>query len=459
MQQIVRTIAQAYNTLPRPHRVMLGSLTIVTLAVAVWRPMVYPPVNDAPVIIKDADNERNQPKTLTPPASEPLDAPSSANANSADSDDNTMLDQPTPSDDIPKDELDDNVSDGNAAHEYVVSTGDTLSSILTQYGIDMSDIAALAEQNSGLRNLKIGQQISWELGQDGDLQSLRWQVSRREVRTYTRKGDVFKEAIENMQGDWHNKVLTGRLTGSFVNSALNAGLTNGEVREVIKALQWQLDFRKLRLDDRFSVLMSREVLDGHNEQSELLGVRLRSGGKDYYAFRSEDGKFYDREGSGLSRGFMRFPTMKQFKISSNFNPRRLNPVTGRVAPHRGVDFALPVGTPVLAIGDGEVVVAKRDGAAGNYIALRHGRQYTTRYMHLSRLLVKPGQKVKRGDRIALSGNTGRSTGPHLHYEVWINQQAVNPLTAKLPRSEGLDGKERRDYLAQVREMLPQLQLD
>ncbi len=93
----------------------------------------------------------------------------------------------------------------------------------------------------------------------------------------------------------------------------------------------------------------------------------------------------------------------------NFNPRRLNPVTGRVAPHKGVDFAMPQGTPVLSVGDGEVVVAKRSGAAGYYVAVRHGRTYTTRYMHLRKLLVKPGQKVKRGDRIALSGNTGRST--------------------------------------------------
>lgn len=106
---------------------------------------------------------------------------------------------------------------------------------------------------------------------------------------------------------------------------------------------------------------------------------------------------------------------------------------------------MPQGTPVLAVGDGEVVMAKRSGAAGYYVAIRHGRTYTTRYMHLRKLLVKPGQKVKRGDRIALSGNTGRSTGPHLHYEVWINQQAVNPLTAKLPRTEGLTGKDRKDY--------------
>ncbi|PWC20648.1 murein DD-endopeptidase MepM [Brenneria roseae subsp. roseae] len=440
MQQIVRTIALAYNSLPRPHRVMLGSLTVMTLAVAVWRPFVYPPVNDAPVVVKDIALEANQLRTLTPEASEPID-------------------QPVPDDEIPQDELDDKVSEESGVHEYVVSMGDTLSSILTQYGIDIADITQLAEQNKDLRNLKIGQQISWGLGENGELQSLTWQMSRRETRIYERVGSDFKERIEMLKGEWRNTVLNGRLNGSFVNSAKNAGLTNSEISAVIKALQWQLDFRKLRKDDTFSVLMSREMLDGKSEQSELLGVRLNTGGKDYYAIRAEDGKFYDREGSGLTRGFLRFPTMKQFRISSNFNPRRLNPVTGRIAPHKGVDFAMPVGSPVLAVGDGEVVIAKRSGAAGNYVAIRHGRQYTTRYMHLNRILVKPGQKVKRGDRIGLSGNTGRSTGPHLHYEFWINQQAVNPLTAKLPRSEGLEGKERRDYLAQVKEVVPQLAFD
>lgn len=278
-------------------------------------------------------------------------------------------------------------------------------------------------------------------------------------RAKPRVDNGFKMSSELQKGDWVNSVLKGTVGASFVSSARDAGLTSTEISAVIKAMQWQMDFRKLKKGDEFSVLMSREMLDGKREQSQLLGVRLRSDGKDYYAIRAEDGKFYDRNGTGLAKGFMRFPTARQFRVSSNFNPRRLNPVTGRVAPHRGVDFAMPQGTPVLAVGDGEVVVAKRSGAAGYYVAIRHGRTYTTRYMHLRKLLVKPGQKVKRGDRIALSGNTGRSTGPHLHYEVWINQQAVNPLTAKLPRTEGLSGSDRTDYLAQVKEVVPQLRFD
>ncbi|MFP2514558.1 murein DD-endopeptidase MepM [Buttiauxella agrestis] len=440
MQQIARSVALAFDNLSRPHRVMLGSLTVLTLAVAVWRPYVYHP--EASPVIKTIELEKNEIRSLLPEASEPLDQ-------SPDAEDDT----------IPQDELDDKTAGETGVHEYVVSTGDTLSSILNQYGIDMGDIGQLAAVDKDLRNLKIGQQISWTLNDNGELQRMTWEMSRRETRTYDRSGSTFKLSSEMQQGEWVNNVLKGTVGGSFVSSAKNAGLTSAEISAVIKAMQWQMDFRKLKKGDEFSVLMSREMLDGKREQSQLVGVRLRSSGKDYYAIRAEDGKFYDRNGSGLAKGFMRFPTAKQFRISSNFNPRRLNPVTGRVAPHKGVDFAMPQGTPVLSVGDGEVVMAKRSGAAGYFVAIRHGRTYTTRYMHLKKLLVQPGQKVKRGDRIALSGNTGRSTGPHLHYEVWVNQQAVNPLTAKLPRTEGLTGSDRSDYLAQVREVTPQLRFN
>lgn len=438
MQQIARAVAIAFNNLPRPHRIMLGSLTVVTLAVTVWRPYIYHPGTESP-IVKTIELDKNELRTLLPEASEPIDQ-----------------DTPSLDDDAPKDEIDEDVPNETGTHDYVVSTGDTLSSVLNQYGIDMSEISQLAKSDKDLRNLQIGQQLSWTLTPDGQLQRLTWEVSRRETRTYDRTGDVFKASSEMQKGEWKNSVLSGEVNGSFVSSAKAAGLTSGEISAVIKSLQWQMDFRKLRKGDRFSVLMSREMLDGKSEQSQLLGVRMRSSDKDYYAIRAEDGKFYDRSGSGLARGFMRFPTVKQYRVSSNYNPRRVNPVTGRIAPHKGVDFALPLGTPVLAVGDGEVIVSKRSGAAGNYVAIRHGRQYTTRYMHLKKLLVKPGQKVKRGDRIALSGSTGRSTGPHLHYEIWINNQAVNPLTAKLPRMEGLTGKDRSDYLAQVRSVVPQL---
>lgn len=438
MQQVARSFSLEFHHLLRPHRVMLGSLTIVTLAVAILRSYIYSPVVELPA---SSILENRQLCELTPEASEPLNQ---ATYNS--------------DGDIPKNELNERVEDEDGVHEYIIATGDILSRILTRYGIDITDITVLAQQNPALRNLKRGQSLSWMLTAEGDLQRLTWDVSRRETRIYNRFNGGFKESITNMTGEWRNVTLTGQLNGSFITSARAAGLTEGDINTVIKALQWQLDFHKLRKGDQFSVLISRKMLDGKSIQSQLLGVRLRTGGRDYYAFRADKGRFYNLNAAGLARGFMRFPTVKQFRVSSNFNPRRLNPVTGRIAPHRGVDFAVPVGTPVLAVGDGEVMISKKDGAAGNYVAIRHGRQYMTRYMHLKKLLVRSGQKVKRGDRIALSGNTGHSTGPHLHYEIWINQQAVNPLTTKLPCTEELIGSDRVEYLAQVKQMLPQLKL-
>ena len=436
-------IVRAFNGLSKTHKIVLSTLTVATMAVAIWRPVHIP-----------TSHERDSsPDTIIPLSQSTIETEG----------DDLIQDSSEQLPDEGVADTDTDASDADAtplAHEYVVSSGDNLSSILTQFGIEAGDVATLSNQHKSLRNLKIGQTLSWTLNADGELESLTWDVSRRETRIFNRVGatNKFEEVKEIRKGDWSNTVMTGSIDGTFAQSTKKAGLTRTEGREVTKALQWQVDFNKLKKGDKFTVLMGREMLNGTHEQSQLVGVRLQSGGKNYYAFRAEDGRYYDSEGNGLERGFLRFPTVKQFRVSSHFNPRRVNPVTGRVAPHKGVDFSMPVGTPVLAVGDGEVIVAKYSGAAGNFIAIRHGRQYTTRYMHLRQLLVKPGQKVKRGDRIALSGNTGRSTGPHLHFEMWVNQQAVNPLTAKLPSSGGLTGKERKEYLELVKETKPQLKL-
>ncbi|WP_241583563.1 murein DD-endopeptidase MepM [Rosenbergiella epipactidis] len=438
MQQIARSVALALNTLPKPHRFMLGSLTAMTLAVAIWQPLINHHDESKETLVRKIELEASQHLSGTD-ASEP--------------DDQTT---PLPDEDLPADQKE---AEGTQdAKEYTVASGDTLSSVLNQYGIDLSNINALVGSDGALRNLNVGQSLNWQVNADGELETLDWEISRRETRHYIRRPNgTYSMERQLQQGEWQDLALAGTVKGSFASSAQQAGLSAGEIASVIKALQWQMDFRKLRSGDQFSTIFSREVLAGKRMQSQLQAVRVRSGGKDYYAFRAEDGKFYDQNASGLAKGFLRYPTAKTYRVSSNFNPRRLNPVTGRITPHRGVDFAVPIGTPVLATGDGEVIVANaKGGAAGKYVAIRHGRQYMTRYMHLSRVMVKPGQKVKRGDRIALSGNTGRSTGPHLHFEIWINNQAVNPLTAKLPRMEGLTGKDRKTYLAQVKAWQSQL---
>ena len=149
-----------------------------------------------------------------------------------------------------------------------------------------------------------------------------------------------------------------------------------------------------------------------------------------------DDKYYDERGYNSSTStFRRFPLDGKVVISSQFNPNRRHPVTGKVRPHNGTDFAVRVGTPVISPADGVVEIAKYSRSAGYYVVIRHRGSYSTVYMHLSKILVKPGQSVRIGQTIARSGNTGISTGPHLHYELRRNNHPINAMRVTLPAND------------------------
>ncbi|WP_404840901.1 peptidoglycan DD-metalloendopeptidase family protein [Alkalilimnicola ehrlichii] len=150
---------------------------------------------------------------------------------------------------------------------------------------------------------------------------------------------------------------------------------------------------------------------------------------------------------------MRYPTASRYRVSSPFNLRRKHPVTGRIAPHYGVDFATPIGTPVLSTGDGVVSRTGNHPFAGKYIEIKHHGQFKTRYLHLHEIQVTRGQAVQRGDRIALSGNTGRSTGPHLHFELHVNNRPVDPLQADIPKARRIPSEEMEAFRANVDRLL------
>ena len=163
------------------------------------------------------------------------------------------------------------------------------------------------------------------------------------------------------------------------------------------------------------------------------------------------------EGESLERSFMRIPLAQKYRISDAFNPRRLHPVTGRVRPHNGTDFATPTGTAVLAAADGQVIRVEKHPFAGRYIEIQHHGQYKTRYLHLSKSLVRKGQRVERGQRIALSGASGRVTGAHLHYELHVNNRPVNPMTADIPLAEPIPDEGRAAFFERVTFIIQQME--
>ncbi|PPI88851.1 hypothetical protein CRV09_00885 [Candidatus Pantoea edessiphila] len=172
-----------------------------------------------------------------------------------------------------------------------------------------------------------------------------------------------------------------------------------------------------------------------NETVLVIDHHVKIKKKNYINIKNK--KLDKNKNSILLKSFVSLLTKKKkLRVSSNFNLRRLNPVTGHITPHKGVDFALPIDTPIFAVDKGKVIVVKNDSiGAGNYIAILHNYGYITRYMHMNKILVKVGQKVQRGEKIGLSGNTGRSTGPHLHFEIWINNKAIDPLKVYLSIGE------------------------
>lgn len=357
---------------------------------------------------------------------------------------------------IPEASSDDSLGEGTPPEpvqkqfSYSVAKGDNLRDVLGQSGLSEQTAMLLEKKFTDLSKLKAGQQFHWSLDNEGELEHLNWLVSEREERVYDRQADGnFSQKVIEKKGVWKQDVLKGSLSADFASTLKQLGLSQRQINQLSSAIQWQIAVNRLKKGDKFAILVKREYIDGKvTELGNVDGIHIVSGNKSYYAIQASDGRYYNRNGETLGKGFSRYPLQYRARISSHFNPRRFHPVTRRVAPHKGVDFSVPIGTPIIAPADGVVEhIAYQARGAGRYIKLRHGGQYTTVYMHLSRTLVKVGQSVKKGDRIALSGNTGRSTGPHLHYEFHINGHPVNPMTVKLPGSNaGMPEKERKAFL-------------
>ncbi|WP_299494314.1 peptidoglycan DD-metalloendopeptidase family protein [uncultured Shewanella sp.] len=336
--------------------------------------------------------------------------------------------------------------------EKEVVKGDTLSGLFEEAKIDQKTLYQVLEADLNvlaLDTLMPGNTIQFWLNDKGQLQKLEVYFSPARQVIFTRFDDVsFNVKEVNIDGIWQNRTVKGDIQGSFYLSASKMGLNASEIQRIEALLKDKINFaRDLRAGDKFSVLLSDQFIEGQaTGSSHILAIDIHRGSRDINAFRYTDGNFYDDKGRSLQRAFQRIPLKHNYRISSRFNPRRLHPVTGRIAPHNGTDFATPIGTKVIAPGDGVVTMVTNHPYAGKYIVVDYGSKYRTRFLHLSKALVHKGQKVTRGQVIALTGNTGRITGPHLHYEFLINGRAVDAMKAKIPMSKELSSKDKKAFV-------------
>ncbi len=338
--------------------------------------------------------------------------------------------------------------------EYQIQNGDTLSTIFSKLDIGYSTMLAVMEGDVSFLALDTLQPDDtlrfWIDEANHDLMTMEIEFNLAEKAQYHRQSDntyVYQDVSQ--EGEWKQEAVVGEIHGSFSISADRAGLTRSQIGQIAHLLKGKVNFsRDLHAGDEFAVVRNKQFVDGQfTGNSEIHAIVIRRGSRNIEAYLHSDGQYYDGDGDSLQQAFLRLPIAKRYRITSKFNPRRKHPVTGRIRPHNGTDFGTPIGTPVVSTGDGTVIMTRNHPYAGKYVVIDHGSSYKTRYLHLNRILVKKGQKVSRGQRIALSGNTGRSTGPHLHFELLIKNRPVNAMTAKIPMASSVSKNESAVFLA------------
>ena len=260
---------------------------------------------------------------------------------------------------------------------------------------------------------------------------------------------VYEKPVERVE-----KYADVTINSSLWNDMIAADVSPLLILSLSDIYAWTVDFFGLQKGDRFRVLYQETVCDGDVVSVDTVRYAVFShNGDDFPAIMFDQGDggnlWWNEKGESMRKAFLKAP-LKFSRISSGFSYARKHPVTRKVQPHTGIDYAAPKGTPVMTIGDGVITSMKYEGAGGNTIRIRHNSVYSTAYLHLSGYAkgLKVGQRVRQGQVIGYVGSTGRSTGPHLDFRVWKNGSPINPLKMDSPPAEPLK-KENMDAFTQT----------
>lgn len=359
------------------------------------------------------------------------------------------------------------------ARELRVTNGETLASLIARAGASPADASAATTSISSVydpRRLRPGQSVSVFFSRRGGQAQLTGIAFRSEpgasvMANRTTTGFAAREVL--MPLSFEIARIAAPVETSLYASALQHGATDREIAALADAFSYDVDFqRDVRPGDEFELVFERFYDDEGNtvRTGELLfvGLESRHGSRAFYQFLAPGDPrpdWYDGDGKSARKFLMRTP-INGARLSSGFGMRR-HPILGYSRMHRGTDFAAPIGTAILAAGDGTIVRASAFGSYGNYVRVRHSNGYETAYAHMSRFArgVRAGTRVRQGQVIGYVGTTGRSTGPHLHYEVLRRGQQINPVNLRVANGRNLEGRalelfqierQRIDTLRQVR---------
>ncbi|SHO55302.1 Murein DD-endopeptidase MepM [Vibrio quintilis] len=346
---------------------------------------------------------------------------------------------------------------------YQVKPGESAARLFQRIGLSSKLLYQLTSSDKDihyqLTHFKPGDKLHFGFDQKNQLIQLKRALTPFKTFEITKKDKGFTSRFDTKEIHYQYNYAEATITSNFWNAAISAGLTPNQIMQLAGIFGWDIDFAlDIRKGDHFALLYQDEIVEGEVVgHGNIIAATFTNQGDTFKAiYDDKSGNYYDASGRAMKKAFLRSP-LDFRRVSSNFNPRRLHPVTGRVRPHRGTDYVAPVGTPIWAAGDGIVIKSSYNKFNGNYVFIKHSNTYITKYLHLKRRKVKTGQRVKQGQTIGYLGGTGRVTGPHLHYEFLVHGVHKNPRTVKLPQSKSLSGSRKRTFIANAKLRLQKLE--
>ena len=339
-------------------------------------------------------------------------------------------------------------------YNHKIKSGETFDKILNIYSIDKQQIIAIKEnllKKININKLNTSQRIQITIDQTNNkITEFIFQISNTEkiILSKTKENTEFNEKILTIKLNKKIIYKENIILQSLYKAATDQKIPPNIIIEFARIYGFQVDFqRDVRKEDKFQIMY--EIFIDKNdkiiETGEILFANLKISGQDnslYYFDKKNIEGHYNKNGKSVQKALMKTP-INGARLSSSFGMRK-HPIDGFNKMHRGTDFAAPKGTPIMASGNGTVKKAGWCGGGGNCVKIKHNSTYETVYAHMSKFArgIKKGTRVKQGQTIGYVGSTGKSTGPHLHYEVIVNGKKVNSQKLKLPSGKILKGKNR-----------------
>lgn len=311
------------------------------------------------------------------------------------------------------------------------------------------DLVEAARPVYNLARISSGRPFGLAVGPDGLVSFFSYGIDELRTLRVRRIGDELRADILTRQYAVHVAGASGIVRSSLFGAIMDAGEEDQLALDIADIFAWDVDFNtEVQKGDSFRVSVEKLSLDGRFvKYGRILAAEFVRGERRLQAVRFEGARglgYYAPDGTPLRKAFLRSP-LRFTRISSGYSLARLHPILQRRTAHLGIDYAAPYGTPVNASSDGVVSQAGVYSGFGNCVKLRHANGFETLYGHLSRILVRPGQRVVQGSPVGLVGSTGLATGPHLHYAMFRNGSYTNPFTVQLPPAEPIPDEERAGF--------------